>query len=149
MLNHTKRNDRRQAMLDAIEPYSHSKDSFIQINLSSVFHDYDLEGDLDAFWYFLREIIDGLAEGALIRIPNNLDAHTFCRVLRETFEHAGVYDELRIRTQTTKLRIYNTSTLQFPTSRTVCEDGKRKITPVPAWEIHCTPNVAENNHAKS
>jgi len=141
MTNHTKRDNRRQAMLDAVEPYSHSKDTFIQINLSSVFHDYDLENELDAFWYFLREIIDGLAEGALIRIPNNLDVHTFCRILRETFEAGGVYEEIRTRTQTTKLCIYNTSTLRFPTSRILCASGKRKITPMPAWEINCTPNI--------
>lgn len=147
MMNETLRSTRRQAMLDAIEPHSTAIQPFVDINLTAVFHDYDREDDLESFWYFLREAIEGLHNAAMIRIPNNADAHTFCRTLRCTFESAGIYGSIRVTTQTTKLRLHN-RTLRFPTNQTVYENGSKKIFPAPAWEIVTTLNVAEKENAK-
>lgn len=148
MLDHDKRDNRRQKMLDAIESHSDAKTPFVDINLSAVFHDYDLEGDLEPFWCFLREAIEGLENGAMIRLPNNMDVHTFGRVLRGTFESADIYGTIRIRTYTTYLRLYNRNK-RFDVKRVQHEDGRKCITPAPVWEIISTPNVAEKEDAQS
>ena len=148
MLDHDKRDDRREAMIKAFEFHKDAKNVFSLVNLSVAYQEHYEDMDHQAFWYFLREVIESAEHQGLIDRVHNIDAHTFCRMVREVLESANIYDRLNDKTVEVRLKIYKANPRHL--SRLLA--GKPKVEVVQMgvkWELLITDLNEEKENAQS